>query len=126
MKVFVYYNLHRHLWSVKALDGPDRGRVVARYDSLILRDATPRVSQAGRARVLRDKRKNVHAGIVGTLVASGANVASNTVAGLPLHGDGRTITYNPYKYTSFVYRDDETAYTGSDFVVLNGREVTAL
>ena len=126
MRVFVYYNLHRHLWSVKALEGPEKGRVIARYDSLVLRDATPRVSQAGRERVIREGRKNVHAGLVGTLVASGASVASNTVAGLPLHGDRRAITYNPYKYSSFVFRDDESAYTGSDYAVLTGRKVYTL
>ena len=67
MKVFVYYNLHKKLWSVKALEGPQKGRVITRSWYVTLLDAKPRVSQAGRNRVLREKRKNVHAGLVGTL-----------------------------------------------------------
>ncbi len=67
MKVFVYWNLHRGMWSVKALEGPDKGRVIARVDTVLLRDVTGKVSQAGRQRVLKERKKNVHAGLVGTL-----------------------------------------------------------
>ena len=69
MRVFVYWNLHKKLWSIKALEGPDKGRVIARSSSVILTDAHGQVSEAGRQRVLREDRKNVHAGIVGDLVA---------------------------------------------------------
>ena len=48
MKVFVYYNLHKHLWSIKALEGPDKGRVVHYATSVLLRDPVAKVSEAGR------------------------------------------------------------------------------
>ena len=57
MRVFVYYNLHKKLWSVKALEGPQKGRVIRRANHVTLRDAMPKVSQKGRERVLREKRK---------------------------------------------------------------------
>jgi hypothetical protein len=98
MKVFVYYNLRKHVWSVKALEGPDKGRVIAHNRYVILRNAYGKVSQAGRERVLREKRKNVHAGIVGEM-------DFGTAVGIPqtLY----KVTYNPYKYDSFVYAGSE-------------------
>jgi len=67
MKVFVYYNLHKSCWSVRASDGPLKGKVIAHAGSVFLRDATFKVSEAGRQRVLKEQRKNVHAGVEGEL-----------------------------------------------------------
>lgn len=94
MKVFVYFNLHKRLFSVKALEGANKGRVIAHVDNVSLSDVTFKVSQAGRQRVLREQRKNVHAGVVGTLTPM-------------LWGTGLQVTYNPYKYDTFVCKDTE-------------------
>lgn len=97
MKVFVYYNLHKHCWSLKALEGPDKGRVVAHANTVILTDCTFKVSQAGRKRVLSEKRKNVHAGVIGVLECydQDETVVFNTAISMP-------VTYNPYKFETFV------------------------
>ncbi|AMS00889.1 hypothetical protein SEA_FAYELY_89 [Mycobacterium phage Fayely] len=116
MRVFVYWNLHRGMWSVKALTGPDRGRVIARQQLVILRNASGKVSEAGRQRVLRERRKNVHAGLVGELVQGEA---------VTLAPDSREVTYNPFKYSSFVYRDDETRFEGCDLAILGHKTVYA-
>jgi hypothetical protein len=113
MKVFVYYNLHKHLWSIKALEGKDKGRVIAHRKELALFRCTPKVSQAGRKRVLKEKRKNVHAGMVGTWYR--CNLRHDL--------DRRGVTYNPYKYESFVYRDDESEYKGSTALHFTGKHV---
>ena len=118
MKVYVYYNLHRKLWSIKALEGPHKGRVVAHKHHVVLCGVTPKVSQAGRARVLRDKRKNVHAGLVGQWVHSGPLPTTLT--------DWTEITYNPYKYTSFVHKDTEQEYCGSSYAYLADKRVYIL
>lgn len=60
--VRVYRNLNLHTYSVQI----DR-RVAGYADHLIIYRPEFKVSQAGRARVLREGRKNVHAYIVGTL-----------------------------------------------------------
>ena len=116
MRVFVYYNLHRHTWSIKALEGAQKGLVVAHSPTVLLQNATGRVSQAGRNRVLRERRKNVHAGIVGELVHTG------TEGYFP----GQEVTYNPYKYESFVHKDTEQVYTGSQFAYMDNRKVYTL
>lgn len=116
MKVFVYFNLHKKVWSIKALEGPDRGRVIQHADSVTLYDARPRVSQAGRRRVIREQRKNVHAGIVGQLMESQWKTPERACK----------ITYNPYKYETFVYtHKTDLEYLHSNFARLTaeGRTV---
>lgn len=116
MKVFVYKNLHATrknggitVYSVKALNGPDKGRVVARSSHVLLEDVRPKVSEAGRQRVIREGRKNVHAGLVGTLIH---------MENQPFHG--QKITYNPYKYESFVMAAwDTVVYYGSELAYLS-------
>ena len=109
MKVFVYFNLHKKVFSVKALEGDMKGRVVAHRNEVTLHDVTFKVSEAGRQRVLREKRKNVHAGAVGQWDDRLQLVI------------GPEVTYNPYKYDSFVTRVGEfpvksatAAHLGSD------------
>jgi len=77
---------------------------------------TPKVSQAGRERVLKERRKNVHAGLEGYLMNPDNMWNSPRLA--------KAITYNPYKYTGFVYKDTEQPYKGSVFAILQGRSVT--
>ncbi len=116
MRVFVYYNLHRHTWSIRAMEGPQKGLVIAHSPTVLLQDACGKVSQKGRERVIREQCKNVHAGIVGTLVHTG-------VEG---YFPGDEVTYNPYKYTSFVHKDTEACYTGSQFAYMDNRRVYTL
>lgn len=93
-KVDVYWNLHRNCYSVKSRSGPDYGKVIAHAETVTVCNVQLVVSQAGRRRVLKEKRKNVHAVLRG--VWSSPSDAA-TVG----------ITYNPYKYETFVLRDSE-------------------
>ena len=113
MRVFVYYNLHKQVWSIKALEGPQKGLVIGHSPTVLLQDAAGKVSQAGRQRVLRERRKNVHAGIVGTLVHTG------TEGYFP----SQEVTYNPYKYETFVDKDTLEPYGGSQFAYMDNRRV---
>ena len=95
MRVFVYYNLHKHVWSIKALEGPNKGRVIAHSETVWLKNCKLKVSKKGRERVLKERRKNVHAGVVGELVSQHSAMNLGGIGGC-------YITYNPYKYESFV------------------------
>ena len=64
MKHFVYYNLHKHVFSVRSCKS---GLVEHHVNTVILSDCDFKVSKAGRDRVLKEKRKNVHAGVKGTV-----------------------------------------------------------
>lgn len=98
-KAFIYFNLHKKLFSVR--DARSR-LVVAHADEATVEDAVFSVSQAGRERVLRERSKNVHAGVRGTA----------SLRGGPVRGWTR-VTYNPYKYRTFVRASDEAPLAGA-------------
>lgn len=114
MRVFVYWNLHRGLWSVKALEGPNKGRVICRLPEILLEDVEGKVSEAGRQRVIREGKKNVHAGLVGVWVSHGRKAEVKRA----VKEIGDTITYNPRKYTGFVHTVDESKFEGAAHAVL--------
>ena len=113
-KVFAYRNLHRQCWSVKALEGPFKGRVIYHADDLTLGWCDFKVSQAGRQRVLREQKKNVHAGVVGYLTECGEIATDGIDLDVP-------VTYNPYKYDSFVDARCEVPVSSALFVNLNSK-----
>lgn len=58
-QAFIYWNFHKKVYSVKY-----RGRVIAHATRFLAKRAEFKVSEAGRQKVLAEKCKNVHAGIV--------------------------------------------------------------
>jgi len=96
VRVYVYFNLHKKCFSVKALGGSCKGLVVAHISTVSLKDVTFKVSEAGRQRVLREQKKNVHAGVVGCL----HHFEKVSTKGY------KQAYYNPYKTSTFVSGDD--------------------
>jgi hypothetical protein len=92
IKVFVYWNLHKNCWSIR---DEKTKRVIHHRNEATLYDVTFKVSQAGRQRVLREGRKNVHAGAIGYLLNEANLIPSPEI----YH---TKVTYNPYKYDSFI------------------------
>lgn len=85
-KVFIYWNLHKNVWSIKDMKSK---LVIAHAESVLLTDCTFKVSESGRQRVIRERKKNVHAGVLGTLT------------GVVPRGAGEQAYYNPYKQDCF-------------------------
>lgn len=93
--VDVYWNLHRNCFSVRSRRKDDRGIVIAHvYDRFVLADVKFVVNQAGRERVLREKRKNVHAFVRGLWVDPRTMLQPFT-----------SVYYNPYEGPTF--RDND-------------------
>lgn len=92
MKVRVYRNLNRKCFSVQHKTAKG-WRVLKHVSSIILKSPSYKVSEAGRNRVLREKRKNVHAWVEGEEVESLPNGCSCD----------RKVIYNPYKSNKFFY-----------------------
>lgn len=116
---FVYYNLHKHLFSLK---NKKTGRVEFRSHTVMLRNANFKVSEKGRQRVLKEKRKNVHAGVEGTIMElydDSHIIDMCKLSNTPL----REVTYNPYAYDSFVYKDSLKPIFEADIVILSGKRV---
>lgn len=91
-QVLIYKNLHNGLFSVK-----QNGLVVAHVESIVLKNGFFDVNQAGRNRVIKEKKKNVHAYVKGFIVSI------NTVW---QNEQKRLVTYNPYNNEHFIFRDN--------------------
>lgn len=125
MRVSVYFNLHRKCFSIRAEEGPEKGRVVAHADRVILRDVKMVVGQAGNRKVRETGQKNVHAfmrghlaALKGSITAAGERIIMGETEGcdeltayIPedmnrrfalAEQDGVRLTYDPYRDTSFV------------------------
>ena len=119
-KVFVYKNLHKDCWSIK-----QDGLVKAHSDSkpIHLYSAMMKVNTKGRERVLKEKRKNVHAGISGYIAHPDPSFACWDDIGW---WEMAPITYNPYKHSSFVDSRTKKPRWFASFVKFYPKEVRAI
>jgi hypothetical protein len=114
--VYVYRNLNASKKTGKPVYSVMRqGKVVKRVHRILLRDVTFVVRQAGRQKVLREKRKNVHAFVKGLITRSAMGIDRNG-KDLPMR-----ISYNPYVSGSFRTPNDfPVQHAGAVLINENG------
>ena len=83
----VYRNLHKHCYSII-----QKGVVVGHCETVMMCHAEFRVRQSGREKVIKDKRKNVHAYIRGFIAL---------VAPISASSFSTQCKYNPYTHKYF-------------------------
>lgn len=88
-RVKVHLNLQRGDFSITSLA---TGRVELSAADVTLQDVTFRVSETTRLKILRTKRRRVHAWAIGTLTAVDTN---------PSVTGRRQVSYNPYRAPTF-------------------------
>jgi len=115
MKVRIYWNLHKGMWSVQCAK---TRKVMGHATQVLVREAAFTVSEAGRQRVLKERKKNVHAFVVGELEAAiwfthmktGApgfwhdwemGKRSNSAYRAFANRKGRVVSYNPFRGPHF-------------------------
>ncbi len=110
-RVMVYYNLHKHTFSIKY-----KNKVILHSDYVRLGDVEFRVRQGGKLRIRREKQKNVHAFVIGNLLDYCQHPCDN----IPPEPNDNIVTYNPYKYDSFVYKNtEEPIYNSKEVEMIN-------
>jgi len=109
-RVHFYYNLHKSCWSQRL-----RGKVVGHVQAAELLGVEFRVQPAGRARVLREGRKNVHAFAVSSRCST---VPGEWTDPDTWPGDWYEVTYNPFKAAHFMCKCHGTPVTHADRVIL--------
>ena len=97
-KVVVYYNLHKHTFSVR-----NETKVILHADYVKLGNVEFRVRKGGNERVRAEKQKNVHAFVIGELL----DYCKYPCEDMPSEPNNNVVTYNPYKYESFVIKSTE-------------------
>ena len=115
-RVQVYYNLHKKCLSIRY-----KGKVIEHAREVTLTDAKFHVQPAGRERVLREKRKNVHAYVSGKLKES----FWHTQAPAYVWTAKQRITYNPYKHKNFVDKKTLKPITSAQVVHISDKQITA-
>ena len=117
-----YYNLHKKCYSVR-----EQGLVADHVDSIVLKDCRFNVAPAGQAKVRRTGVKNVHATVSGIIRFQMEKYFEE-------YGDFESITYNPFKYDTFVrllwlYEDSppvvEPVHGADHVLLLPNREIRA-
>ena len=110
-KVMCYYDLHRHTFSVTY-----NGLVMLKADYLKLNNVEFRVRQGGKQKVRDEKRKNVHAFVIGNL----DDYCEFPCRNIPVPESNDVVTYNPYKYDSFVIKTTkEPIYKSNEIEMIN-------
>ena len=125
--VQVYRNLHRTLddgtpvYSIRNSKG-----IVEGYSSaLVLTRCVFRVSERGKQRVRKEKRKNVHAYIQGKKTRLPVFIPE-VFYGLESKNSWVDVTYNPYKNDTFIRKDTGEAVHKAEVVIFNGKKVQAI
>ena len=105
----VYFNLHKNVFSLKQF-----GLVVLHAPTVTLEDVTFKVREAGRQRVLKEKRKNVHATVLGQFV---------TQQPRDIPEGYREAYYNPYKTKFFIDKETGKPLIHAKSVILKDKKI---
>ena len=119
-RVEAYYNLHKRCLSYR----PSGGHV-KHAKAMILNDVTFAVQPAGRERVRREGKKNVHAFVRGEpswIAGVDDSLEDYTPENLDRQGY-RKVTYNPYKFDSFVFADNHSPVKNVSQAVIIDRQI---
>ena len=87
--------------------------VVGHVTNIVIENPTFYVSQAGKARVIRDKHKNVHAWVEGRLTSVSTDYLSNL----------REIYYCPYNTERFLWKQTRESIESTDLLVVIDNQV---
>lgn len=115
LQVDCYLNINKECVSVRAREGVDEGRIIRHVDCAVVEDVEFVVQPAGRERVRREGRKNVHAFVRGIYRPEGT-----------VEGETTPVTYNPYEHDQFVTRTDGRAVKYADKARITIEGVDAL
>lgn len=112
-RVMVYYNLHKHTFSIQK-----SGIVITHADFVRLTDVEFRVREGGKEKVRQEKRKNVHAFVIGNL----EEFCKYPCDEIPEEPVAPIITYDPYQYDSFIIKTtNEPIFYANEVEMINSR-----
>ena len=135
-KVQVYRNLHKGTAQGAVYSVRDKAtRLVSSHRKwLVLEDVRFHVGQRGRQRVLDECSKNVHAWVEGVVDEADSSDQSDKtkiqfLERMDVVAWGHElakVTYDPYKYSSFVFTDSETPIHKARVVLITPKGVKVL
>lgn len=107
MRVRVFRNLHKKCMSIIAMEGSNKGRVIAHANSAYLHNCKMVVYETSRQKVIKSRQKNVHAFVEGILQCADLitlrYTEDNLSQGVTDHPHPVHIRYNPYERGEYYY-----------------------
>lgn len=101
----IYLNLHLPGYlSLRSVVGPDKGRVIGHVEGVDLRDCEFRVNESGRDRVRRNRCREVHAVVRGTVAATWTRARAQRAADILRSKGGKPVRYHPFETDFFQTR----------------------
>lgn len=110
-RAYIYRNLTKNCFSVKF-----RGKVVEHFTRPVIFVGRFIVNESGRERVRREGKKYVHA-FASPFSYDGPDTLEAFIESEWEGFEKREVTYNPYKYDSFVYVDNGLPATSNIIVM---------
>lgn len=107
--VEIYFNLHKKLFSIR---DPKTKLVLAHGNNIVLKDPIFVVNEKERQKVIRDKRKNVHAFVKGEFIGLSENESFI-----------KEIYYNPYEVSQFMVEDLTASVFKFEKVLFSNKKV---
>lgn len=107
--VIVYRNLNNGMFSIRCA----RANLVLAHGNSFIVQGSPKVSEASRLRVIKEKRKSVHAFILGIFQEEDAEKYPYSIVD--------EAYYNPYTTDSFIYKKNNKKVTHGDFLFKDGK-----
>lgn len=112
-RVMVYYNLNKHTFSILY-----QNKIIMYADFVKLGDVEFRVRKGGKEKVRDEKRKNVHAFVIGTLLDSCEYPCEH----IPIPKTELVATYDPYRFDSFVIKGtSEPIFEAKEVELINSK-----
>ena len=121
MKVRVYYNLHKKTWSVQKYIKGKGWRISHHTNKLLLKNAEFKVYKSGQDKVRKEKKKNVHAYVIGEEIKGEYQVVDALLVHKIKLRENHEIYYNPYKVDQFQL-DNQPIYK-AEYVWMENRRV---
>ena len=124
----IYFNLHKKVFSILGWDADKKGWRLQFHSSNVVAEGIKfKVHETGRQRVIKEKRKNVHAFILADIVRPYPTYRDMYERWIAEDIDKlvqyQFATYNPYKYDSFVNKDTEEKLTSCNKVILSDKTI---
>lgn len=113
----VYKNLHKNCYSIQQKIN-NTWKVIEYSNEIILENCSFKIYENGRQKVIKEKRKNVHAFICGEkLNLNSKQININNLV---------TISYNPYYSDSFYIKDSKEKIKSAKIIILREDKIFAL
>lgn len=110
MSAYIYFNLHKKVFSIKY-----KGKVIAYSNFIHVTAPTFKVLESGRNRVIKEKRKNVHAFVVGAIEKIKKMSTNEFITQITDQIDQwQKVTYNPYQSNHFYLSESHEKIVGAD------------